>query len=153
MSNNLTDEVTQEIALFQQASAVVDDAAASVFGLNRTDLRCLGELFGGPMTAGELAAATGVSRGAMTTALDRLEAAGYVTRKPGKQDRRQVRIKMTGRARKLAEKIWGPIGAAGMSQLAGFSDVQLRFLRDFLRQGREMQEREALRIRSLTPRT
>ena len=148
-TNALRQEVAQEVALFQQASAVVDEAAAAVFGLNQTDLRCLGRLMLGSMTAGELAAATGVSRGAMTTALDRLEAAGYVQRKPGKTDRRQVRIKMTGRATKLAEKIWGPIGAAGMIQLAGLSDEQLLFLRDFLRAGRAMQEREAVRIRAL----
>jgi hypothetical protein len=36
-----------------------------------------------------------------------------------------------------------------MAQLAGLSDEQLRFLLDFLREGRQMQEREAGRIREL----
>ena len=131
---------------------MVDDAAAAVFGLNRTDVRCLSRLIDGSMTAGELAAATGLSRAAMTTAIDRLERAGFVTRKPGKVDRRQVRVKVTGRARKLGEKVWGPIGAAGAAQLSGLSDEQLRFLLDFLRRGRGMQEREAVRIRGLARR-
>lgn len=152
-SNDLASEVATEIALLQHATAVVDEAAATVLGLNPTDLRCLGRLFLGPKTAGQLAAECGLSRGAMTTAIDRLERAGYVQRVRGTSDRRQVTVEMTRRAHDLTETIWGPIGRAGMAQLAEYSDEQLLFLRDFLARGRALQEREAERIRRMIPAT
>jgi DNA-binding MarR family transcriptional regulator len=152
VSNDLVGQVATEIALFQHATAVVDDAAAAVLGLNATDLRCLGRLYLGAKTAGELAAECGLSRGAMTTAIDRLERVGYVRRVRGTIDRRRVTVEATRRAEELTAAIWGPIGLAGMAELAEYSEEQLLFLRDFLRRGRELQEREAERIRRMVPR-
>jgi DNA-binding MarR family transcriptional regulator len=149
VSKDLVDRVAGEIALLQHATGGVDEAAADVLGLNATDLRCLGQLSPGPTTAGELAAKCGLSRGAMTTALDRLERADCVERVRSTTDRRQVKVVMTPRALSLAEAIWGPIARAGMAQLAEYSDEQLAFLIDFLRRGRELQEREAQRIRAM----
>jgi DNA-binding MarR family transcriptional regulator len=146
----LVGEVANEIALFQHATAVVDAAAADVLGLNATDLRCMGRLYvDGPSTAGALADACGLSRGAMTAALDRLEQAGYVRRVRGEADRRRVRVEVTPRALELTEAIWGPIGAEGIEQLRKMSVEDLRFLADFLRRGRELQERHARRIAAL----
>jgi DNA-binding MarR family transcriptional regulator len=149
-SNDLVDRVAAEIALFQNATGAVDEAAGAVLGLNPTDLRCLGRLYArGPSTAGELATACGLSRGAMTTALDRLDRAGYARRVRSEIDRRQVVVEVTPRALELMEAIWGPIARAGMAQLAEFSDEQLSFLLDFLRQGRELQESQAGRVRAM----
>ena len=64
---------------FQDATDEVDEAVADRLLLNRTDLRCLSVLSRvGAMSAGALATAAGLTRGAMTTALDRLETAGFV---------------------------------------------------------------------------
>ena len=143
----LVGEVAIAIAQFQNATAVVDAAAADFLGLHATDLRCMGRLYAdGPSTAGALADACGLSRGAMTAALDRLERAGYVHRVRGETDRRRVRVEVTPRALELTETIWGPIGAEGIEQLRQMTGDELAFLRDFLRRGRELQERHALRI-------
>ena len=54
--------VAWEIAEFQDAGSLVDEAIAQHMGINRTDQRCLGLLsFNGPMGAGQLAAATELS--------------------------------------------------------------------------------------------
>jgi DNA-binding MarR family transcriptional regulator len=152
-SNDLAEQVATEIALFQNATGAVDMAAGAVLCLNPTDLRCLGRLYArGPSTAGELATACGLSRGAMTTALDRLEHAAYAKRVRGETDRRKVVVEVTPRALERMESIWGPIARAGMSQLAEFSDGQLSFLLDFLRRGRELQESQARRIRAMAER-
>jgi DNA-binding MarR family transcriptional regulator len=152
-NDELVGEVASAIALFQHATAVVDAAAADVLGLNATDLRCMGKLYAdGPSTAGNLADACGLSRGAMTVALDRLERAGYVRRVRGETDRRRVRVDVTPRALGLTEAIWGPIGAEGIEQLRQMSVEELRFLADFLRRGRELQERHARRIAALDDR-
>jgi DNA-binding MarR family transcriptional regulator len=74
-------DVRREIAEFQSASDLVDDAAAERLGINGTDLRCLGLLFTrGSTGAGRLARASGLRPAATTTALDRLERAGYARR-------------------------------------------------------------------------
>ena len=82
----------------------------------------------------------------MTAARDRLERAGYVHRARGETDRRRERVEVTPQALELTETIWGPIGAEGIEQLRQMTSEELDFLRDFLRRGRELQERHALRI-------
>src|SRR5262249_57778323 len=73
--------VMRAVAAFQDAADQVDESAAGRLGLNRTDLRCLGILTrAGRMTAGQLAAAAGLSAGAATTAVDRLAPAGSAER-------------------------------------------------------------------------
>ena len=145
----LIEEVSREIAEFQSASDLVDEAAATLLGVNRTDQRCLGLLFlSGPMTAGQLAQASGLSPGAATTALDRLEQAGYARRVRDPNDRRSVFIELTPEAQQLIDEIYGPIGQAGRVSLARYTDEELAFLRDFLREGRALQTEHAARIRA-----
>lgn len=153
MSNNnreeLIKDVGREIAEFQSASDLVDEAASEHLGINRTDQRCLGLLFArGPMNAGQLAQASGLSPGATTTAIDRLERAGYARRVRDPEDRRGVLIEMTDEARRLIEEIYGPIGRAGMERLDRYADEQLLFLRDFLIEGRALQEEYAAALRA-----
>jgi DNA-binding MarR family transcriptional regulator len=150
-NDSLVAQVATEIALLQNATAAVDAAAAEVLGLNPTDLRCMGRLYmAGRSTAGELAQACGLSRGAMTVALDRLERAGYVRRLRDEVDRRRVMVDVTPRARELTEAIWEPIGSEGTTQLARMTDDELTFLLDFLRRGRELQEKHARRIAGMS---
>jgi DNA-binding MarR family transcriptional regulator len=150
-NDRLVAQVATEIALLQNATAAVDAAAAEVLGLNPTDLRCMGRLYmAGRSTAGELAQACGLSRGAMTVALDRLERAGYVRRLRDEVDRRRVMVDVTPRARELTEAIWEPIGSEGTTQLAQMTDDELTFLLDFLRRGRELQEKHARRIAGMS---
>ena len=81
--------IGQRVQAFQDATDEVDEAVARRLRLNRTDLRCLSVLSqAGAMSASALADAAGLTRGAMTTALDRLEAAGYARRVWDQQDRR-----------------------------------------------------------------
>ncbi len=145
----LLSSVASEVAEFQDAGNLVDEAVAQQLGINRTDQRCLGLLaMQGAMGAGQLAAAAELSPGAMTAALDRLEKLGYVRRVRSVTDRRSVLVEITPPAKQLIEEFYGPIGREGMAQLEQYSDAELAFLRDFLRKGREMQMRHAARIRS-----
>lgn len=149
-SNDLIGEVATEIALSQAATAEFDSTAADVLGVNATDLRCLGRLIAaGSMTAGNLARTCQLSPGAMTTALDRLERAGYARRVHGQADRRQITVEVTANGLGLMKEIWGPMADAGKAQLAEYNAEQLAFLVDFLRRGRELQEREAARVRQM----
>jgi DNA-binding MarR family transcriptional regulator len=143
----LVAEVADEVAEFQNAVDVVDEAAAGRLGINRTDLRVLGALVRhGRTPAGRLARLVGLSPGAMTIAIDRLERVGYARRLRAPDDRRSVLVEVTPKGRSRSEQIYGPIGKEGVASLDRYTDADLQLLRDFLRAARELQERHASRI-------
>jgi hypothetical protein len=59
-----------------------------------------------------------------------------------------VLVELTPEARRLIDELYGPIGRAGEASLARYSDEELAFLRDFLREGRALQVEHAARIRA-----
>ena len=66
------------------------------FGLSESDIETLEELIDmGAATAGKLSEVTGLTSGAVTRVIDRLEQAGYVRRVPDPDDRRAKRISLT----------------------------------------------------------
>jgi DNA-binding MarR family transcriptional regulator len=78
------------------ATVLYTQAAAEATGLNVSDLLALGILHGaGPITAGQLAILTGLTSGAVTSLIDRLESQNYVRRESDPQDRRRVLIVLT----------------------------------------------------------
>jgi DNA-binding MarR family transcriptional regulator len=131
---------------FRRAVDAVDDAVARQLGVNRTDLRTIDVLFDGPASAGALAAATGMSPAAMTAALDRLEARGYVRRVRDTGDRRRVQVEVTDLTRRVAGELYGPIATGGVELIDRYSDAELSAIEGFLRSSRELQERHRERI-------
>jgi DNA-binding MarR family transcriptional regulator len=132
---------------FQRSSDAFDDAVADRLGLNRTDLRCLDWLFDGPKTAGQLAAATGLSSAATTTLLDRLERRGVLRRVADPADRRKVLVEMTDLGRRLTDEFYGPLAQEGARMLERFSDEQLTAFRDHIVAATELIDRHRARIR------
>jgi DNA-binding MarR family transcriptional regulator len=140
----LLQELVQINRAYQSAVEKMDDAFCRWIGVNRTDGRCLDIIDQRPgLTAGELAEAVGLSRGAVTTALDRLEARGLVTRVRDQDDRRRVTLQPTPEAGRLAWEAYGPLAETGGPMLAEFSDDELRSAIRFLRGGTEINERRA----------
>ncbi|MER7008028.1 MarR family transcriptional regulator [Dactylosporangium sp. NPDC000555] len=96
--------------------------------MNRTDLRCLELLFGPeatPLSPGELAAAAGMTTGGVTTAIDRLERSGYVTRERDSADRRRVTVRPTALAERAVIEMYGPVVSEGNAYLRRFDDAML----------------------------
>jgi DNA-binding MarR family transcriptional regulator len=143
------ERVARAAAEFGDAADAVDEAAAVVFGINRTDLRLLGAVLHGPLTAGDVAAAVRLSPAAATTAIQRLVARGYLTREPDPADRRRAVVALTASARELAERVYGPVGEAGVAALHRWRAAELELIADFLERGRELQLAQADRIRAL----
>ena len=107
-------------------TVLVSDLVATRVGLNSTDLECLDLLYlAGATTAGRLAAHTGLTSGATTAAIDRLERAGFVTRRRDSTDRRVVLVEVVEAGAKLIIPFYRPI-IDGMEKVqAKFSDQQL----------------------------
>ncbi len=70
---------------------------AAQMGLSATDEKCLDLALraDGPLTAGRIAELSGLSTGAVTGVIDRLERAGYVRRVRDPHDRRKVLVEVT----------------------------------------------------------
>lgn len=117
-----------------------DRALAAALGVNRTDLRCLDLIVrGGPQTASELGARLHLTRGSMTTLVDRLEHAGYVRRQ---DDPAHGRRKLVTPTRELMEAITPLLKPAidnGLARLAKYSDAELRLILDFVQATRDGQ--------------
>src|SRR5262245_6591443 len=88
-------ELGIEIRRMSAQGVLLSAAVAERVGLSSSDLECLDFIVmagGEPVTAGQLAAATGLTSGAITGLVDRLERAGFVRREPDLVDRRKVRV-------------------------------------------------------------
>jgi DNA-binding MarR family transcriptional regulator len=78
---------------FSDATILMHEAIARRAGLSGTDHKYLGLLMQhGAMTAGDLAKHTGLTTGAITGVVDRLEKKGLVKRAFDKEDRRKIVI-------------------------------------------------------------
>ena len=76
-------------------SVVLSDAIARHAGLRPADLELLGVIEArGPLTAGQLGEATGLSPAAVTGLIDRLERAGVAARRHDTRDRRRVLVEV-----------------------------------------------------------
>jgi DNA-binding MarR family transcriptional regulator len=148
--DELADVLADEVRANQRATDVVDDLLCELLGINRTDGRVMDLLEQhGRMTAGRLAEASDLSSGAITALIDRLERADYVQRIADPDDRRRVLVELTGKARAAAyELMVAPMQAASEPLLERYSEADIELLTDFMRTGREIQERHAEWLRA-----
>jgi DNA-binding MarR family transcriptional regulator len=132
--------------LQQNAYDRFEDAASEYFGVNRTAMRCMDVLErSGRLSAGEIARETGLTSGAVTALLDRLERVGYVRRLRDTADRRRILVELTDLARAGAAEVYGPLVAA-MSEYAKYSDAELAMITQYLQRGSELLIAHAARI-------
>jgi DNA-binding MarR family transcriptional regulator len=106
---------------------------AARLGINSTDLECLDHVATrGPLTAGALAEITGLTTGAITGVIDRLERAGFVRREHDADDRRKVLVRLVPDSLARVMPLFAPMEKRAMAALAGYSDKELDFLLRFL---------------------
>jgi DNA-binding MarR family transcriptional regulator len=130
-----------DTVLFQQA-------IADRLGLNVTDVKCLAPLAdGGRGTIGEIADRLGLTPGAVTRTIDRLERAGYVRRDPDPADRRKIFIVGVPERMREVSALYDGMAQAWREVLSGCSAAELEFLRGLLRQMREITTVEIAKVR------
>jgi DNA-binding MarR family transcriptional regulator len=141
------EQLGNEFRYIQPVFDDMDNVIGEYLGLNRTDLRVVDFASRGePVTAGELARQSGLSTGAVTAVIDRLEKAGWVRRLSDPNDRRRVLVEVP--PEKLAEtwEIYRPLKERGDALLKDASLEELVRMRDFMRASRAITEE---RIREL----
>jgi DNA-binding MarR family transcriptional regulator len=143
--SELGQQLRNEIMGYLGAASDFDERLAKKLKLGRSDMRCLVLLArDGPLTAGHLAEESGLTTGAMTFILDRLETAGMVTRRRDTEDRRRVWVEIVPAAQERLQCLQQPV-ADEMRQVAQrFKAEELTIVRDFMRQAKEVFERHVI---------
>ena len=138
-------EISTETIMFHQA-------VADVLGLHITDHKCLDFIYRfGAMPAGRLAELTGLTTGAVTGIIDRLEKAGYVRRTNDPKDRRRTIVEPI-RNKKLERKlelIFIPLRDRMHKLLSSYSDSELAFLLDATTKMIEQTREESKKLRNV----
>src|SRR5690242_14179462 len=101
-------------------------AVADRLGLHVSDLRCLNILLeAGPVPAGEIGERTGLTTGAVTRMVDRLERAGYVRRQSDPADRRRVLVSPVPERMATIGPMYAGMATAWAAAMNDYDDEQL----------------------------
>jgi DNA-binding MarR family transcriptional regulator len=133
--SQLLDSLEEQSRELSTRTVIFHHLIGERLGLNPTDHKCLDVIIrnGTPMIASQLAEETGLSTGAITGVVDRLEKAGYVKRKRDQNDRRVVFINpLLDRAMVKLSPIFDPMKQASRRLYSEYSDDQLTIILDFL---------------------
>jgi DNA-binding MarR family transcriptional regulator len=145
----LVEELISEFRVSGNQDAAFDNLAAARLGVNETDLHCLNIIENsGGVTAGELATEAGLTTGAVTGVIDRLERVGYARRVQDPGDRRRVKVEVTPKFYSRAEGIWRPVAEEWSAKLSReFSAEELERITKFLRTTNEITREHMERLR------
>lgn len=135
--------------VFSSQSVLYTTAAADALGVSLTDLLCAGILsVTGPVTAGRLAELTGLTTGAITGVIDRMEKAGYARREPDPSDRRRVIVQLVPETlERESAPVFAPMLAASDGVMAGYSDQELATITDFINRSIPILREETAELR------
>lgn len=108
-------------------------AVADFAGLHATDQECIDLLdWTGPLTAGAIGTHLGLTSGAVTGLLDRLEAGGWVTRERDPADRRRVVVRLSNEHGDELWRVYQPLAEAIAAYRDALDARDLRVVVEFL---------------------
>jgi DNA-binding MarR family transcriptional regulator len=132
----LTRELERAVRRSSALGVIFGQTVASRVGISSSDLECLDFLnLEGRVTAGRLAEVTGLTTGAITGVVDRLEKAGLVRRQRDESDRRKVFIATVPENVAKIGRFYEHMQRAILKDWEGYSDAELRLLLRFMSQG------------------
>ncbi len=149
--HELAEEIVGRLAR-QHSTAVVlfHHAVAERLGLGPTDHKCLDLLRErGPMAGSDLGAITGLTSGAITGVVARLERAGYLRREPDRHDGRKQILHLALAPTHMHDVI-GPLRQDVAALLENFDTHQLTAIAEFLSRTTDLIYRHAALLRAET---
>jgi len=148
--NLLVEALTDALREVSGLSVLFSQTIADRLGIGSTDLETLGILSrDGPVTAGRLAELTGLTTGAITGLVDRLERAGYVRREPDPSDRRRVIISWNSEREAELLPLFASMQRSMQQLYTRYSDAELGLILDFIRRAAAAAQGEIARVREL----
>jgi DNA-binding MarR family transcriptional regulator len=128
---------------------LVQQAAADRLGLGLSDFKCFTALLeDGSATAGQLADRTGLTSGAVTRMIDRLERSGWVRRVHDSTDRRRVIVEPVQQRLAQVRPLFAGMAAGWSTALDDYDESQLRLLLDLFGRMRSLARQQAIAIKS-----
>ena len=124
-------------------------AIAQSVGLNATDTKCVDLILRQPegeVTAGWLSNMTGLTTGAITHIIDRLEKRQFIERVRDTQDRRKVLIRVRPENLQPLIPKYDSIGNAYITMVEQYTDEELQLICNYLEKTAELSERQLARI-------
>lgn len=144
--------VRRAFGRYGAAHALLTQAVAERLGLNGSDLGSLGILMeDGPLTPTQIAEVTGLTSGAVTGVIDRLEKAGFVSREADREDRRRVMVRVRSERMPEVAGLYQPLVEDGKQRMASLSDDELGLVAKVLNASAEMSQRHASALRRERP--
>ncbi|BCE06948.1 MarR family winged helix-turn-helix transcriptional regulator [Bacillus paralicheniformis] len=130
----LLNELIQQLRFHSSATIFLHEAIGEKIGLNATDHKCL-EIIAreGKVTAGELAAKSGLTTGAITGVIDRLEKTGYVRRIRDSSDRRRLLVELIPENMEKISHIFQDLAQESAGFLSRYSEGELQTIIKFLK--------------------
>lgn len=136
MRAGLLGELEEAMRRSSAQGVLYGQTVANVAGIANSDLECMDILYlEGRVTAGRLAEVTGLTTGAITGVVDRLEKAGLVRRERDETDRRRVFIAVVPEQAMKIGQLYVPMQQAMEKVFGGYSDEELRLLLRFATEG------------------
>ncbi len=115
------------------------ETVANRLGVTHSDLECIDIIsLRGRVTAGELAKESGLTTGAITGVIDRLEEAGLARRERDPDDRRKVYVSILPRTLERGGAYYDSFGKAADALAASYSDTELALLVDYFTRARDV---------------
>jgi DNA-binding MarR family transcriptional regulator len=125
----LLQELENAMRKASSQGAMFAKTVADRAGISSADMDCIDFVnLEGRMTAGKLAELTGLTTGAITGVLDRLEKAGFVRRERDETDRRKVFIVPDPRRMMEIGRYFELMKRAMDKQAEGYTDAELKVL-------------------------
>lgn len=132
-----------------QQGGLHGEAIAESLGLDATALRCIGFAWTEPdLTPGRLAELTGLTTGAVTGVLDRLERAGFIQRQPDPHDRRRTIVHVSHDRGRDVGLAYEPMERATEAVFARLDDAQRSLLARVLQSLATVVDDDTARLRA-----
>ena len=129
------------------ATVMFHSAVAERMGLSVTEQKTISILDRlGPLSAGEIAAHTGLATASVTSLIDRLESKGFAQRVRDQKDRRRVIVALRAERVSAIGPLFDSLARSFLDLVATYEDEELAVILDFMGQATELLRRETAQL-------
>jgi DNA-binding MarR family transcriptional regulator len=138
-----------KVSQFLCKTTLFHQAIADGLGINPTDMKCLDLIaMNGSASATQLATYAGLSSGAATAMIDRLEGKRLIKSHPHPKDRRVVVLTVSRAAKNKLEALFGSLARSMGALMLSYSERELELLEDFFGKASSIWRDERQKLRA-----